>query len=86
MDGSVRQELSKRIASCKAALASGNESKARALAGAVRSRARQLKLTDLEAEALYRLGTCHVTQSSYTEARDCLREAAQRFAEVGDQA
>jgi len=86
MDGSVRQELSRRIASCKAALAAGNESKARALARAVRSRARQLKLTDLEAEALYRLGTCHASQSAYTEARDCLREAAQRFAEVGDQA
>jgi diguanylate cyclase (GGDEF)-like protein len=85
MDGNVRQELARRIASCKSALAAGNESKARALALAVRSRAKQLRLTDLEAEAVYRLGTCHVAQSAYAEARACLREAAQRFGELGDQ-
>ena len=68
------------------ALAAGNEDKARALALAVRSRARQLRLPDLEAEAVYRLGTCHATESSYAEARGCLREAAQRFGELGDQA
>jgi diguanylate cyclase (GGDEF)-like protein len=84
MDGNVREDLSKRIASCKAALAAGNENKARALATAVRSRARQLRFADLEAEALYRLGTCHVSQSAYAEARECLREAAQRFGELGD--
>lgn len=86
MDGDVRQELARSIASCKAALAAGNEGKARALAMAVRSRARQLRLADLEAEALYRLGTCHVTQSAYAEAKGCLREAAQRFGELRDQA
>jgi diguanylate cyclase (GGDEF)-like protein len=86
MDGEVRQELAKSIASCKAALAAGNEGKARALAMAVRARARQLRLADLEAEALYRLGTCHVTQTAYAEARSCLREAAQRFGELRDQA
>jgi len=86
MDGNVHQELSRRIASCKAALAAGNEGKARALALAVRSRARQLRLADLEAEAVYRLGTCHVTQSAHAEARGCLREAAHRFGELGDQA
>ena len=86
MHGNVRQELTTSIASCKAALAAGNEGKARALALAVRSRARQLKLADLEAEAVYRLGTCHATQSSYAEARGCLREAAQRFGELGNRA
>jgi diguanylate cyclase (GGDEF)-like protein len=86
MDGNVHKELSGRIASCKAALAAGNERKARALALAVRSRARQLRLADLEAEAVYRLGTCHVTQSAYADARECLREAAQRFGELGNQA
>src|SRR5512134_1540354 len=86
MDGTVRQELSRNIASCKAALAAGNEGKARALALAVRSRARQLRFPDLEAEAVYRLGICHETQSAYAEARGCLREAAQRFGELGDQA
>jgi len=45
------QELSRRIASCKAALAAGNEGKAGALALAVRSRARQLSLQIIEAEA-----------------------------------
>src|SRR5256885_16894946 len=86
MDGNVHQELSRRIASCKAALAAGNEGKARALALAVRSRARQLRLTDLEAEAVYRLGTYHATQSSYAEARGCLREAAQLFGAIGNRA
>ena len=86
MDGNVRQELLRRIASCKAALAAGNESMARAQALAVQTRARQLKLADLEAEAVYRLGTCHVAQSAYAEARGCLREAAQRFGELGNQA
>jgi diguanylate cyclase (GGDEF)-like protein len=86
MDGNVRQELSRSIASCKAALAAGNEGKARSLALAVRSRARQLRLADLEAEAVYTLGTCHVAQSAHAEARGCLREAAQRFGELGDQA
>jgi diguanylate cyclase (GGDEF)-like protein len=86
MDGNARQELSRRIASCKAALAAGHEGKARALALAVRSRARQLRLADLEAEAVYRLGTCHVTQSAHAEACGCLREAAQRFGELGNHA
>ncbi|HTT13363.1 MAG TPA: tetratricopeptide repeat-containing diguanylate cyclase [Burkholderiaceae bacterium] len=86
MDGSVRLELSRRIASCKAALAAGNEDKARALALAVRSRARQLRLADLEAEAVYRLATCHMAQSAHAEAREFLREAAQRFGDLGDQA
>ncbi len=86
MDGNVRQELSRRIANCKAALAAGNERTARALALAVRTRARQLKLDDLEAEAVYRLGTCHVSASDYTEARRCLREAAQKFGELGNTA
>jgi len=86
MDGNVRQELAKSFASCKAALAAGNESKARELALAVRARARQLRLADLEAEALYVLGTCHGTQSADAEAKSCLREAAQRFGEVDNQA
>lgn len=86
MDGGVRQELSRRIASCTAALAAGNEGKARALALAVRSRAKQLRFADLEAEAVYRLGTCHVNQAAYSEARGYLREAAQRFGELGEQA
>jgi diguanylate cyclase (GGDEF)-like protein len=84
MDGDVRHELSKKIANCKAALAAGNEGKARALALTVRSRARQLRLADLEAEALYRLGTCHVAQSDYGAAQRFLREAAQRFGTLGD--
>jgi diguanylate cyclase (GGDEF)-like protein len=86
MDGNVRQELSKKIASCTAALAAGNEARARALAMAVRARARQLKFADLEAEAVYRLGTCHVAESAFAEARGCLREAAHRFGELGDRA
>jgi diguanylate cyclase (GGDEF)-like protein len=86
MEGNVRQELTKRIASCKAALAAGNAGKARALALAVRTSARQWKLADLEAEAVYRLGTCHMTESAYAEACRCMREAAQRFGELGDHA